>query len=128
VTVRPQFSNKPPFNRTMIVAIVSISMVAAGCAGRPREDGYARAILDRPVPAGIENTARECYFLDSEITRQEDVAHALPQNDLLPQTALAIQKATQTNIAALRLRATQIACPSPEPMEQGLSNSRASGP
>jgi len=70
----------------------------------------------------------EWDFLDSEIMRQEGMAHALPKNDLLPETALAIQKATQTNLAALRLRATQIACPSPDPVEQGLSNSRTSGP
>ena len=54
---------------------------------------------------------QECAFLDSEIIRQENAARLVPPDQLLPETALAIQKATETNIAALRLRAAQLACP-----------------
>jgi hypothetical protein len=83
------------------------------CAQEPRDLGYARSILDRPLPADEASAAHECDFLDREIARQKAIETALPSNDLLPETALAIQKATQTNIAALELRAKQAACISP---------------
>lgn len=87
------------------------------CAPAPDDRGYAKYILDRPPPANGANKTQECDFLLREITRQKAVAQALPANDLLPETALAIQKATQTNIDALKLRATQLSCPPPDSTE-----------
>ncbi|HEY2007422.1 MAG TPA: hypothetical protein VGH23_00425 [Rhizomicrobium sp.] len=82
-----------------------------GCAQRPDGGGYARSILDRPLPAAKASALQECGFLISEIIRQENAARLVPPDQLLPETALAIRNATQTNIAALKLRAAQLACP-----------------
>jgi hypothetical protein len=90
--------------------LLTVVAALSSCAEQPRSDGYARSILDRPLPANESSVARECDFLDHEIARQKAIETALPSNDLLPETALAIQNATQTNIAALELRAKQAAC------------------
>ena len=92
-------------------ALLLLAAALQGCAQQPDSEGYARAILDRPMPAAKASALQECAFLDSEIIRQENAARLVPPDQLLPETALAIQKATQTNIAALKLRATRLACP-----------------
>jgi hypothetical protein len=92
------------------MALVMLAAALSGCA-QPDGKGYARAIVDRPLPAGRDNSMRECAFVNSEIARQQSMAEAVPTQDLLPETAQAIQKATQTNIAALKSRATQMSCP-----------------
>ncbi len=102
-----------------------LAAALSGCA-QPDGQGYARAIVDRPLPAGSDSIARECDFLNSEISRQQSMASAMPSRDLLPQTALAIQKATQTNIAALKSRAAQMSCPVPP--DAPVSDNTASRP
>jgi hypothetical protein len=92
--------------------LLAVPAIMSCCAQQPRSDGYARSILDRPLPADEATAARECNFLNSEIARQKTMEKALPSNDLLPETALSIQKATQTNIAALELRARRAGCTS----------------
>jgi hypothetical protein len=93
------------------VYFLAFAAICTGCALQPRDQGYARSILDRPLPTGETKVDQECDFLIREIIRQKTMAQALPSNDLLPETALAIQRATQTNIAALELRAKQVPCP-----------------
>lgn len=94
------------------MALVMLAAALSGCA-QPDSQGYAHAIVDRPLPTSTDNIARECGFLNAEIVRQQSMAQAMPSQDLLPETAQAIQKATQTNIAALKSRATQMSCPVP---------------
>ena len=102
--------NRPGAAGFRSVAFLVVTVTLGGCA-QPDGLGYARSILDRPLPAARESALRECAFLDTEITRQENAARLVPPEQLLPETALAIQKATQTNIAALKLRATRLNCP-----------------
>jgi hypothetical protein len=92
-------------------ALFVLAMALGSCAQQPRDQDYARSILDRPLPSAREGALQECDFLASEIVRQENATRLVPQDQLLPETVLAIQKATQTNIAALKLRAKQLACP-----------------
>ena len=111
MTSPPLSSNRPVAVSTRNAALLLLAVALQGCAQRPDSEGYARSILDRPLPAAKASALQECAFLDSEIIRQENAAQLVPPDQLLPETALAIQKATQTNIAALRLRAAQLACP-----------------
>jgi hypothetical protein len=92
------------------LALVMLAATLPGCA-QPDGKGYARAIVDRPLPVGRDSSLRECAFVNSEIARQESMAEAVPPQDLLPETIQAIRKATQTNITALKSRATQMSCP-----------------
>jgi hypothetical protein len=103
-------SNKPAAVSMRNVALLLLAVAIQGCAQQPDSEGYARSILDRPIPAAKASVLQECAFLVSEIARQENAAQLVPPDQLLPETALAIRKATQTNIAALKLRATQLAC------------------
>ena len=105
--------NKTPLQNSSPFLLVAFAVALTGCAPKPDDQGYAKYILGRPPPAGEANIARECGFLFQEIARQTAAAQALPTNDMLPETAAAIQKATQTNIAALKQRAAQLACPLP---------------
>jgi hypothetical protein len=95
-----------------VLLLLAVLAIMNCCAQQPRSDGYAQSILDRPLPADEATAARECDFLNSEIARQKTIEKALPSNDLLPETALFIQKATQTNITALKLRAKRAGCTS----------------
>jgi hypothetical protein len=110
MTVWPLPNNRTPFQGFSRILLLAVVAALSGCAEQPRGDGYARSILDRPLPANEASVARECDFLDREIARQKAIETALPSNDLLPETALTIQKATQTNIAALALRANRAGC------------------
>jgi hypothetical protein len=104
------FSNSASLQGGHKILSLAFLVALAACVQQPRDQGYARSILDRPLPVGKSGINRECDFLFHEIARQEEMAQALPSVDLLPETALAIQKATQTNIAALELRVKQSAC------------------
>jgi hypothetical protein len=108
-------NNRPALSH--IAKAVALFAILAGCAP-PDDQGYAHAVLDRPLPAAKDSTARECDFVNSEIARQKAMASAVPQKDLLPQTAAALQKATQTNIAALQTRATALGCPTASQAQQ----------
>jgi hypothetical protein len=117
--------NKRPIAADMrITTVFALATALGSCAQQPRDQDYARSVLDRPLPTAKESALQECAFLDSEIIRQQNAARFVPQDQLLPETALTIQKATQTNIAALKLRASQLACP-PRPM--GGSDRTAGG-
>jgi hypothetical protein len=109
----PPLPNRKPISQYIREAALMILAAAlSGCA-QPDGQGYARAIVDRPLPTKTDSIARECGFLNAEIMRQQSMAQAMPSQDLLPETAQAIQKATQTNIAALKSRAAQMSCPAP---------------
>jgi hypothetical protein len=111
MTILPLPDNKPAAGGIRNALLFVLAVALGSCAPQPNDQGYAQSILDRPLPAARENALQECAFLDSEIGRQENAARLVPQDQLLPETALAIQKATQTNITALKLRASQLACP-----------------
>jgi hypothetical protein len=110
----PPLPNRKPISHYIReAALLILAAALPGCA-QPDGQGYARAIVDRPLPTETDGIARECGFLNAEIVRQQSMAQAMPSQDLLPETAQAIQKATQTNIAALKSRAAQMSCPVPE--------------
>lgn len=104
-------SNRPVAVNLRNAALLLLAAAIQGCAQQPDSGGYAQSILDRPIPAAKASALQECGFLISEIIRQENAARLVPPDQLLPETALAIRNATQTNIAALKLRAAQLACP-----------------
>src|ERR1700722_9857290 len=112
MTVWPLPRSKALFQGVSKILMLAIAIALSCCAPQPNSQDYARSILDRPLPADEASAAGECDFLNREIARQKAIEHALPNNDLLPKTALAIEKATQTNIAALELRAKRAACTS----------------
>ena len=113
MTIPPLPDNKPIAGGMRNASLFLLAMILGSCAQQPNDHGYAQYILDRPLPAAREGALQECDFLASEIVRQESAAQLVPRDQLLPETALAIQKATQTNIAALKLRAAALACPAP---------------
>jgi hypothetical protein len=109
----PPLPNRKPISHCIRgTALMILAAGLSGCA-QPDGQGYAHAIVDRPLPTRTDSIARECGFLNAEIVRQQSMAQAMPSQDLLPETAQAIQKATQTNIAALKSRAAQMSCPVP---------------
>ena len=112
MTVWPLPRNKAPFQGVSKILMLATAIALSCCAPQPNSQDYARSILDRPLPADEASAVRECDFLDREIARQKTIEKALPSNDLLPETALFIQKATQTNITALELRARRAGCTS----------------
>jgi len=111
MTIPPLPDNRPVAADIRIAALFVLAAALGSCAGQPNDQGYARFILDRPLPTAKESVLQECAFLDSEIIRQENAGQFVPHDQLLPETALTIQKATQTNIAAMKLRVSQLACP-----------------
>jgi hypothetical protein len=110
MTVWPLPHNKAPFPGVSKILLVAIAIALSCCTHQPNSQDYARSILDRPLPADEKGVGGECDFLHREIARQKAIKTVLPSNDLLPETARAIEKATQTNIVALELRAERVGC------------------
>jgi hypothetical protein len=106
--------NKEIYGRGRAICLMAFVATLISCAPKPDDHGYAKYILERPAPEDEASASRECDFLFREIDRQKAIEEDSSSKDFLPETALAIQKATQINIAALKHRANQLACPPPD--------------
>jgi hypothetical protein len=95
--------------------VVAVSLILAACAQQNNAQSYGQAVLNRPLPANAAEFSTECSFLDSEIARQKAIALTASSPDLLPDTAVAIQNATRSNIAALQSRALIVQCATAAP-------------
>jgi hypothetical protein len=89
---------------------ILLSVLLAACTQQTDQKTYSQSVLDRPLPVDAEQVTRECAYLNTEILRQNNIAQSASLAGLLPDTAQAIQNATQNNIIALRSRASTLRC------------------
>jgi hypothetical protein len=104
--------------------LTALAFALAACSQPDNGPPYTASILNRPIPDNAEGRDRECNFLGAELARQQNIAQAAANAELLPETALEFQAATRSNIAALESRAALVRCPA---VTGTLPDSPASG-